>query len=254
MLKIRASRDYDQWRRQMRKLLAERIPPDEVLWIDWEDEQLTLVEDLDLDVSGARPARVPRAYADLAERVFYHRSPQRFWILYRLLWRITHGERELLQVETDDDVRQAIIMQRQVRNDAHRMTGFVRFEQASDAEGELFVAWYRPDHYVLPLCAGSFIKRLRNQRWSILTPDESATWDRKKLRFGPGVNKRPAGSDQLVALWKTYYANTYNPQRDNPRLFRQHVPIRFLRDMPEATALDEGLKTNHKRHTEYRRG
>ena len=128
------------------------------------------------------------------------------------------------------------IMERQVKWDAHRMTGFVRFETAHDAEGELYLAWYRPDHHVLPLCAGSFVRRFKSQRWSILTPEDSAHWDLKTLRFGPGVAKRPATSDQLVALWQTYYASTYNPQRDNPKLFRQHVPTRFLQDMPEGAA------------------
>ena len=238
---IRASRDYDQWRAQAREMLLRGLPPEEVLWADGDDGQLTLLRpevplDPALPPRTGRVPRVPREYLNLAEEVFHHRSPQRFWILYRLLWRLSRGERDLLKIEVDDDVRQARIMERQVRNDAHRMTGFVRFERTSDAEGELYLAWYQPDHHVLPLCAGSFIRRFRNQRWSILTPDESAHWDLKKLRFGPGVSKRPAGNDQLVALWKTYYASTYNPQRDNPKLFRQLVPTRFLKDMPEGSA------------------
>lgn len=242
MQTLRVSGDYDDWRGQARALLARGVHPDEVLWTETADEQLLLLSSDDAAASPAKAARVPREYAELAYRVFHHRSPQRFWILYRLLWRLSQGERDLLQIDVDDDVRQARLLERQVKWDAHRMTAFVRFERARDAEGELFLAWYRPDHHVLPLCASSFVRRFRSQRWSILTPEDSAHWDRKTLRFGPGVEKRPATGDQLVALWQTYYSSTYNPQRDNPKLFRQHVPTRFLRDMPENYAAIPGRK------------
>ena len=223
-------------------MLARAVPPDEVMWTETGDEQLLLLGGDEVAPSPTNTARVPREYAELAYRVFHHRSPQRFWILYRLLWRLSRGERDLLKIDVDDDVRQARLLERQVKWDTHRMTAFVRFERGSDAEGELFLAWYRPDHHVLPLCAGNFVRRFRSQRWSILTPEDSAHWDRKTLLFGPGVEKRPVGGDQLVALWLTYYASTYNPQRDNPKLFRQHVPTRFLRDMPENDAVIPGKK------------
>ena len=237
MHKIQAGPDFPTWRAQARAMLLAGRSPDEVLWHEADDTQSLLIPD-DPPSAPLRASsiRVPREYADLAEDVFHHRNPQRFWVMYRLLWRIAHGERDLLKIEVDDDMRQARVMQRQVKHDAHRMTGFVRFEKTADAEGELFVAWYRPDHHVLPLCAGSFVRRFRDQRWSILTPEDSAHWDRSKLRFGPGVEKRPTNNDQLVAMWKAYYTSTYNPQRDNPKLFRQLVPTRFLADMPEGDA------------------
>lgn len=238
MLTLTVSREYDEWRAQVRDLLARQIPPEQVLWQEAADDQLLLLASAPPTPVAAqrKNIRVSREYADLAHDVFHHRDSQRFPLLYRLLWRLTHGEPNLLKIEVDDDVRQARIFERQVRWDAHRMCGFVRFEVIRDAEGELYLAWYRPDHCVVPLVAGSFVNRFRGQRWSILTPDDSAHWDTRTLRLGPGVAKRPATNDQLVSLWQTYYASTYNPQRDNPRLFRQHVPIRFLRDMPEGDA------------------
>ncbi len=238
MQRIIVERDYDTWRDQARRLLAAAVAPEQVIWQEAGDEQLLLLPPSAAQSSiNNRQIRVPKEFQDLSFDVFHHRDQQRFSLLYRLLWRLTHGERNLLQIEVDDDVRQAVILQRQVNWDAHRMSGFVRFEKIGDEEGELYLAWYRPDHYVVPLVAGNFVRRFGNQRWSILTPDDSAHWDRQKLRFGPGVRQRPTTSDELVSLWQTYYISTYNPQRDNPKLFRQHVPTRFLRDMPEGGAL-----------------
>jgi uracil-DNA glycosylase len=240
MQTIVVDRDYDTWRTQARRLLAAGTPPEKVLWQESGDNQLLLLppSSAPSTISGQQ-IRVPKGYHDLSFDVLHHRDPQRFGVLYRLLWRVTHGERDLLEIEVDDDVRQAVTMQRQVNWDAHRMSGFVRFEKITSEEGELYLAWYRPDHYVISLVAGSFVRRFQEQRWSILTPDDSAHWDRQTLRFGPGVPQRPTTSDELVALWQTYYISTYNSQRDNPRLFRQHVPTRFLKDMPEGTAIAE---------------
>ena len=238
MQTITVERDYDTWRAQARRLLGEGITPEQIIWQEAGDDQLLLLPSSSVPSTIKHPQiRVPKEYHDLSFDIFHHRGPQRFGLLYRLLWRLTHGERNLLQIEVDDDVRQAVVMQRQVNWDAHRMSGFVRFEKISDQEGELFLAWYRPDHYVVPLVAGNFVRRFGNQRWSILTPDDSAHWDKHKLRFGPGVKERPTTSDHLVSLWQTFYISTYNPQRDNPKLFRQHVPTRFLKDMPEGQAI-----------------
>lgn len=235
---ITVQRDFDTWRTQVRHLRAEGIPPEQVVWQEAGDEQLLLLPSSSgQSTITSQQIRVPQEYRDLSFDVFHHRDPQRFALLYRLLWRLTRGERNLLHIEVDDDVRQAVILRRQVNWDAHRMSGFVRFEKIMDQEGELFLAWYRPDHYVVPLVADSFVRRFGGQRWSILTPDDSVHWDRHKLRFGPGVKERPATSDDLVSLWQTYYISTYNPQRDNPKLFRQHVPTRFLKDMPEGQAI-----------------
>ena len=228
-------------------MLFQKIPPEQILWQEAQQSQMLLEglsgQDQNPIAEDSPPVqiRVPREFAELAWDVFHHRSGERFAVLYRLLWRLSHGERNLLKVEVDDDVRQAKIMQRQVNWDAHRMSWFVRFEKTSDELGDLYLAWYRPDHSVLRLVAGNFVRRFGNMRWSILTPDESAHWDMLKVQFGPGVSTAPSTPDQLVSLWQTYYASTYNPQRDNPKLFRQHIPTRFLRDMPEGKAKLPGL-------------
>lgn len=234
---ITVGRDYEAWRKVARAMVMAGRPPEELIWREQGDGQMLLVGEAE-GMESRGTVRVPRDFGELAEDVFCHRSSERFGVLYRLLWRLTRGERNLLKVTVDDDVNEAMTMQRQVRWDAHRMSGFVRFERGSDEEGELFVAWYRPDHYVVEMAAGSFVRRFGAMRWSILTPDDSAHWDCQRLRIGPGVKDRPTTNDELVGLWQTYYVSTYNPQRDNPKLFRQHVPTRFLRDMPEGIAAE----------------
>ena len=87
-------------------------------------------------------------------------------------------------------------------------------EVCDDAGSEHFVAWHRPDHPIVRHVAGFFRDRFGVQRSTILTPDESVSWDGEHLSFGPGVPQRLAPqADEVEAMWKTYYASIFNPAR-----------------------------------------
>ncbi len=100
--------------------------------------------------------RVPPAFLELAKWVAANRNPGRWQLLYRMLWRITHGEQHLLEIASDTDYLSAQEMAQAVRRDAHKMKAFVRFRKRQDALGDLYVAWHRPLHYVVDLTAGFF--------------------------------------------------------------------------------------------------
>jgi DNA polymerase len=182
------------------------------------------------------PARaVPRQFLDRAHSASYHRDPARWALLYRLAFRITHGERQLLQDDLDPDVIALNTMTKQVGRDIHKMHAFVRFREIQDAEGPRYIAWHRPDHYIVRPASSFFVERFRVMRWSILTPDESAHWDGHTVRFGPGVPQREAPQeDQLEELWRTYYAAMFNPARINPQAMTRELPVRHWATLPEA--------------------
>ena len=173
---IDAPADFEGWRRLARAALRAELPPDGVAWRDASSAP-------HLQVSGVLPGenratiRVPPRFVDLARRVICHRSSERFCLLYRLLWRITHGERALLDLCVDPDVRRAIQMAKVVRRDVHKMKAFVRFRQVAGVEPEQFVAWFEPQHHVVGAVAPFFRSRFASMRWSILTPECSVHWD-----------------------------------------------------------------------------
>jgi DNA polymerase len=145
---------------------------------------------------------VPPEFVALAEKVAHHRDPNRWALLYRVVWRLTHGEPHVLAVAVDDDVYALRAMAKAVRRDVHKMHAFVRFRQVASDDGvDQYVAFHRPDHRIVRLAAPFFRDRFRVLRWTILTPDESATWDGSELAFGPGVPQRLApAADDLEAL------------------------------------------------------
>jgi uracil-DNA glycosylase family protein len=110
------------------------------------------------------------------------------------------------------------------------------------APREHFIAYYKPEHRILRLAAPFFTERFAIMRWTILTPDETASWnpDTKQLHFGPGVPRdhAPADSDaDLEDLWRGYYGAIFNPARVNPAVMRREMPIRYWEHLPELTLL-----------------
>jgi uracil-DNA glycosylase family protein len=105
---------------------------------------------------------------------------------------------------------------------------------------EHFIAWYQPDHRILPLAAPFFAERFAIMRWTILTPDASVSWDpaTKQLTFAPGLPRESApAEDELEDLWRSYYASIYNPARLNPQMMRSEMPVRYWKNLPEISLL-----------------
>ncbi len=119
---------------------------------------------------------------------------RRWGVLYRVLWRLTHGgERHLLAVATDRDVRQLQQWWKAIDRDIHKMHAFVRFRLVGKDEAmgrEQFVAWFEPEHRIVRMAASFFERRFAGMDWSILTPHECAHWDGSALHFTPGVPRR----------------------------------------------------------------
>ena len=104
---------FDDWRTIARRLLAESVPPEGVRWLDSAGGERSLWDGVadrgdrradDLAAEGTT-ATVPREFLGLATEAACHRAADRWERLYRILWRLTHGEPHLLRVTTDDDVR-----------------------------------------------------------------------------------------------------------------------------------------------------
>jgi DNA polymerase len=256
MYHVAVDRDFDAWRTTARDLLAHDVPPDQIVWDDGAAP---------LPLLAANPHRcqappfrvgpassastVPKDFLPLARRVLCHRDPARFALLYRALWRLTHDDRHLFANPLDDDTRALELMDKSVRRDAHKMTAFVRFRRvdAPDQQGgqaaEHYVAWHRPEHFIVKLTADFFVKRFGNMRWSILTPDDSAHWDGQHLTFTPGVDRSQAPTgDDLERLWGTYYANIFNPARIKLAAMKKEMPLKYWQALPETQLIPDLLR------------
>ena len=231
---LSAPDDFDGWRDAARDLVEAGVPPEAVVWqVEGGDADLF---GGDAPTHGAPSFAVPRAFVSLAKAVICHSDPARFALLYSMLWRL-RTNRHALDDRADPLVDRLERLAKEVRRDAHKMHAFVRFREVEDDGGTRFVAYFEPDHHIVRREAGFFVRRFSNMRWSILTPRLSIHWDGATVTEGPGATKAdaPAG-DPLEEVWKTYYANIFNPARLKVGAMLKEMPKKYWRNMPE-TAL-----------------
>jgi DNA polymerase len=239
-ISLRDADSFDEFRDAARGLLRAEVAPDKVTW------QAGGASDLFGDAvpppRGNWTVSVAAGYVELAKDVVCHRDPERFGLLYLLLWRLTHGEKSLLEVASDPLVHRHSGLQKSVRRDTHKMTAFVRFRQIQDDAGEHYIAWFEPEHHILRRVSSFFVDRFAAMQWAILTPEGSLHWDKNKLTVGPAVAKSHAPrGDDFEDWWRSYYRSTFNPARVNPTAQRAEMPKKYWRNLPEAPLIPDML-------------
>ena len=226
--------DLGEFRGAARKLLAAGTAPPNVAWSTGQSATLFT----DPLPAGEKITPVPRSFSDLAAAVICHRTEQRFALLYEALWRIDRGERTFMDQPADPLLHRLRRMEAEVRRDQHRMTAFLRFRTVPGLDGDTYIAWYEPRHYILRRAAGFFIDRFAAMRFAILTPDLTLLWDGKAEQFAAGMQKNDAPSeDKIEDWWRCYYAAIFNPARTNARLMQSHMPKHFWQNLPEAKSI-----------------
>ena len=229
-----AVRNFEHWRDVARALLSRQVVPDGVVWSDVRGGQLPLADDSERFGMRAESAQfsVPKRFIELARYVACHSSGECWPLLYRVLWRLTHGESKLLDDALDVDIHRMSAMEKSVRRDEQKMHAFTRFREL---EHGWFVSWFEPEHFIVELTAQFFVSRFVNMRWSILTPRGCASWDGEELVILPPASKPDdASPESLEATWRTYYSSIFNPARLNVRAMQKEMPAKHWRNLPEA--------------------
>ena len=243
-VRLNGETDFAGFRKHARKLLAADVRPETVQWSthaqgdDLFDD--VAVEAPASDASGNATAVVPPSFLALCESVVQHRDPQRFALLYRLLWRLVH-EPGLRHDPLDADMLRARDMARTVGRDIHKMRAFVRFREVEDTDvaGPLHVAWFEPEHHIVQSNARWFMRRFAQMRWAILTPECCVQWQPGgTLEFSPGVGRDQAPpADAGEQLWLTYYRSIFNPARLKLAMMQKEMPRKYWRNLPEASLI-----------------
>ncbi|MBV9418782.1 MAG: UdgX family uracil-DNA binding protein [Alphaproteobacteria bacterium] len=241
---LKPGADLKGFRRAVRALIAHQVPPDAVLWAEDTAYELFGTDDL----GDAAPVSLPPAVRDIIETAVCHRDPQRYALLYQLIWRVLHGEPSLLEVHSDPLIFRLHRLTKEIHRDIHKMHAFLRFREGDDGR---FVAWFEPDNYIVEAVAQFFVDRFQSMAWSILTPVGSLHWDKRSLAIGPPARREDAPeSDGLEPMWRSYYESTFNPARANPDLMRQHMPKKYWRNMAETQAIPDMIRSARSRVTD----
>lgn len=250
---------FAQWRDAARALLVRGIAPEYVQWIAAPDggDLFAATDTGDTASPDAKPEtaacngsiatdtiRLPRELIELLESAACCRVPDRWAVLYQVLWRWHGGDRAVLS-HADRDGARVQAMAKAVRREEHDMHAYVRFrERDATAGAPRFVAWFEPSHDVLPQVGQHFARRMGKVTWMIATPGLAALWDGSELQLVPSPLRAAADiEDAGEALWLTYYRSIFNPARLNDGLMRSHIPSRFWKNLPEGAVVPEMVST-----------
>ncbi len=241
MIYISIENTFKGWREAARKCLGNDIAPEEILWTC--DAQNGLFADNLANKNIEQIFKIPADFFPLAETVVCFSDAERFALLYRLLFRIVHENKNLLHIESDDDVRKARLMEKAIYRDIHKFHAFVRFRKVEIDAQEIFVAWHEPHHYTVERSASFFVRRFGTMRFSILTPKTCAHWDLENLAFTQGVSKESAPKqDAAEDYWLIYYQSIFNPFRLKIKAMKKELPVRHWRTLPEAVLIPELIR------------
>ena len=249
--------NFAAWQKIARRALANDLAPENIIWEELGSDQPALA--MFNEYQRPRDAldtrfRVPKAFVGSAMHVACHRDPQRWALLYRLLWRLTHREPRLLDIVVDPDTHDFMRMEKGVRHDVHKMRAFVRFRAIEHGGATWHVAWFEPEHHIVELNTPFFRDRFASMRWSILTSERCVHWNGQELTFTAGVPKSEAPSeDTTEELWRTYYSNIFNPSRVKTRAMQKEMPKRYWKNLPEAEIIPLLLKEAPSRVEKMRR-
>jgi DNA polymerase len=102
---------FESWREAARRLLAQGISPGDVVWRQPLEAPAkpTLFDapptaEEPREPSSASGFRVPRAFLELARTVATHRDPERWGLLYSVLFRLAQGDHDLMLRRGDPDL------------------------------------------------------------------------------------------------------------------------------------------------------
>ncbi len=230
--------DFAGFRRHARALLAQGVTPDDVVFAPAMDGEGPTPPP-DAVAALASPLRIGATVLRLLQQAALHHEPQRFTLIYRLLWRIVQCP-DLRHDPLDADCMRLLAMARAVSRDMHKMKAFVRFRQVAEpgAGDPLHVAWFEPEHHITDAVAPFFVRRFAGMRFAILTPQRTLRWDGHALCVGPGATRGDApAADAGEALWLTYYAHIFNPARLKLRAMEHEMPRRYWKNLPEAVLI-----------------
>ncbi len=143
-------------------------------------------------------------------------------------------------------VTKSLEISQKVSNEAHKLKGFIRFEEM---QNKVLYSIIEPTHNVIYILANHFKKRLSNEYWMIHDKSHNiiCLYDKKRIYF---VNKdnlkldnlKSAAEELYSMLWCNFYQTIGIKERKNDRCRRNFMPKKYWKNILEVR--DEYEKSN----------
>ncbi|MDR3262114.1 MAG: TIGR03915 family putative DNA repair protein [Tannerella sp.] len=210
------------------------------------DESYTVVtqDDRAGRVRTALQRKLPREACNMLLYVWLSELEGSDELLFRYICKTFDATRSIVLNFGDADVLEVDKIARKVSHEVLYIKQFLRFQKAAD---DIFFAPVRPIYNALPLTIDHFTDRFADQQWVIYdlrrkygyhydlhVAREITFIDDDHLLSGKLDESLMAEDEKLFQdLWKGYFNALTIKERINPRLQRQHMPVRFWQDLTE---------------------
>lgn len=120
-----------------------------------------------------------------------------------------------------------------VQREKHLFFGILRFQEIGE---NFYFAEIEPKYDILQLLANHFQRRFKKQQWVIFDSSRQygLYYNLETVEVIYIENfKPPEKQDQFTSFWQTYYKSATIEERLNKRQFRQMLPERYWKHLPE---------------------
>ena len=128
-----------------------------------------------------------------------------------------------------------------VRHEAGNMLGMVRF---SKGPGNFYIARIEPKYDILLLMESHFRNRFAFEKWVIFDAKRKYALLHDRVGESRVVTLpdeesfvKAIQSDSFTRLWQDYYKSIAIKERENPKLLRRCLPVRYWKNLPERQAM-----------------
>ncbi len=163
-------------------------------------------------------------------------NPEREQIAFEYLRLIVKSNAPARERLTEKSVRRAIELAKTVTAEAHRLKGFLRFQETL---GGAFYAPCSPDNDVVDLLMPHFVARFKTVPFVIhdIKRRLAGIYDGNDQIVTPTPKDAEIvlteREDGFSRLWKKYYDSVYIPARANARQMKAYMPTRYWKFMTE---------------------
>lgn len=172
--------------------------------------------------------------------VFLSNHPKKELILYYFFLNYQKYGEKVLHYRNLKCVHELLKISGYVSHEAHRFTGFVRFQETK--KGFLY-AEINPENNILPLIAKHFEKRLKNEYWIIKDVTRSLIGVYDKKNFGLYSEdelklfelEKTKNEIEMEELWKLFYQTIGIKERKNDRCRMNFMPKKYWKYMIEVS-------------------
>ena len=208
----------------------------------YEPDFTTEVYEVETDLSIARRVRsgiAKRCGISLLNELFFAMRSYDYskeYVIFALICRSLKERRNVISDYAYPPAAMFYDRCRAIRNEAHRMLGFIRFYEC---EGGGLYAPFEPDNDVIDMIAPHFCKRLKEEKFILhdVRRARFAAYDGKMLKYGvirgKPIVRLSAEQTAFSTLWKTYFSAVTIKPRLNKRAQANFLPHRYRKFMTE---------------------